>query len=79
MLIEPNSTRYKTYALLLLKKIENHLDMEYLLSEAKRLGIREQVDCMLHFLETHKRPADSMLPTWNEFVEKASDYNLVVA
>ena len=79
LLMEPNSTRYTTYALLLLKKIENHLDMAYLLSEAQRLGISNQVDCMLKFLETHKRPNYSTLPTWNEFVEKAKDYNVVVA
>jgi DNA-binding HxlR family transcriptional regulator len=79
LLIEPNSTRYTTYALMLLKKIEKRLDLTYLLSEAQRLGIRNQLDCMLQFLETHKRPNDSTLPTWNEFVEKATDYNVVVA
>ena len=79
LLIEPNSTRYTTYALLLLKKIENHLDTAYLLSEAQHLGISNQVDCMLQFLENHKRPNDSTLPTWNEFAEKAKDYNVVVA
>ena len=79
LLIESNSTRYTTYALLLLKKIENHLDTAYLLSEAQRLGISNQVDSMLQFLKTHKRSNDSTLPTWNEFVEKAKDYNVVVA
>lgn len=79
LLIEPNSTRYTIYSLLLLMKIEAHLDMAYLLSEAQRLGITNQVDCMLQFLKTHKRPNDSTLPTWNEFAEKAKDYNAVVA
>ena len=77
LLIEPNSTRYTTYALLLLKKIGNNLDMAYLLSEAQRLGIRSQIESMQQFLKTHKRQADSMLPTWNEFVEKATDYRVV--
>ena len=79
LLIEPNSTRYTTYALLLLKKIETKLDRAYLLSEAQRLDISNQVDCMLKFLETHKRSNDSTLPTWNEFVEKTKDYNVVIA
>lgn len=78
LLIEPNSTRYVTYALMLLKKIENRLDITYLRKEAQRLSIRNQVDCMLQFLETHKRPDSSMLPTWNEFIQKAADYNVVV-
>jgi len=79
LLIEPDSTRYTTYALLLLKKIGNNLDTAYLLSEAQRLGIRSQIDAMQQFLKTHKRQADSMMPTWNEFTEKATDYNVVVA
>ena len=77
LLIGSDSTRYTTYALLLLKKIDSHLDTGYLLSEAKRLGIRNQVESMQQFLKTHKRQADSMLPTWNEFVEKATDYRVV--
>lgn len=79
LLIEPDSTRYITYALLLLKKIWNHLDTAYLLREAQRPGIRDQVGCMLQFLETHRRPADSMLPSWNEFAQKATEYNVVIA
>ena len=77
LLIEPDSTRYTTYALLLLKKIGNNLDTAYLLSEAQRLGIRSQIDSMQQFLKTHKRQADSMLPTWNEFIEKATDYRVI--
>jgi DNA-binding HxlR family transcriptional regulator len=76
LLIEPDSTRYTIYALLLLKKIGNNLDTTYLLSEAQRLGIRSQIDSMQQFLRNHKRQADSMLPTWNEFVEKATDYRV---
>mgnify|MGYP001018687774 CR=1 FL=1 len=79
LLIAPDSTRYATYALLLLKKIWSHLDMAYLLREAQRLGVKNQIDCMLQFLETHKRPADSTLPSWNEFAQKATDYNVVIA
>jgi hypothetical protein len=78
LLIEPDSTRYTTYALLLLLKIGNNLERAYLLSEAQRLGITNQVDCMLQFLKTHERPNDSTLPTWNEFAEKAKDYNAEV-
>jgi hypothetical protein len=78
LLTGSDSTRYTTYALLLLKKIWSHLDTAYLLREAQRLGIRDQVDCILEFLENHKRPADSMLPSWNEFAEKATEYNVVI-
>jgi hypothetical protein len=79
LLIGSDSTRYTTYALLLLKKIGTHLDKVYLLREAQRLGIKDQVDCMLQFLENHIRSANSMLPSWNEFTQKAKDYNVVIA
>jgi hypothetical protein len=63
---------------MLFKKTQRQVDIGYLQREAQRLGIRNQVDCMLQFLETHKQPVDSMLPTWSEFVEKAAVYNVVV-
>jgi DNA-binding transcriptional ArsR family regulator len=78
LLIEPNSTRYTTYALLLLKKTEEKMDKKYLLEEAKRLGLKKKATSMLQFLKSHEQPEDHAFPTWQEFVAKASDYNLVV-
>lgn len=78
LLMEPNSVRYTTYALLLLKKTEQKIDKIYLLREAGRLGLKNQVTSMLQFLKTHVQRKDQALPTWNEFVTKARDYNLVI-
>jgi hypothetical protein len=76
--MEPNNVRYTTYALLLLKKTEQKIDKIYLLQEAERLGLKNQVTSMLKFLKTHVQRKDQALPTWNEFATKARDYNLVI-
>jgi DNA-binding HxlR family transcriptional regulator len=78
LLIESNNIRYTTYALLLLKKTEQKIDKTYLLQDAERLGLKNQITSMLQFLKTHTQPKDQALPTWNEFVAKARDYNVVI-
>ena len=78
LLIEPNNVRYTTYALLLLKKTEEKTNKTYLLQEAEKLGLKKEVTSMLQFLKSHARPQDQALPTWQEFVTKARDYNLVI-
>lgn len=78
LLIEPNNIRYSTYALLLLKKTEQKIDKTYLLQDAERLGLKNQITSMLQFLKTHTQPKDQALPTWNEFAAKARDYNVVI-
>ena len=77
LLIEPTNARYTTYALLLLKKTEKQIDKTYLLQEAERLGLKNQIISMLQFLETHTRPQGQPLPTWNEFIIKAKDYEVM--
>ena len=76
LLIEPGNVRYSTYALLLLKKTEKQIDKTYLIREAKRLGLENQVGGMLEFLQTHKRREGQPLPTWGDFAEKACDYGM---
>jgi len=78
LLIEPNNMRYITYALLLLKKTELKIDKTYLMQKAEKLGLKSQINSMLQFLKTRTQPKDQALPTWNEFVSKAIDYNVVV-
>lgn len=77
LLVEPNNVRYTTYALLLLKKTEKQIDKTYLLNEAERLGLKNQIISLLQFLETHLRPEGQSLPTWNEFAMKAEDYGVM--
>ena len=74
LLVEQGNVRYATYALLLLKKNQKEIDKTYLLKEAKSFGLKQQVVGLLEFLETHRQPEGQSLPTWNEFVAKASDY-----
>jgi DNA-binding MarR family transcriptional regulator len=78
LLIEPNNVRYTTYSLLLLKKNEQKIDNTYLLQEAERLGLKSRICNMLQFLKMHTQPKDHALPTWNEFITKARDYNVVI-
>jgi DNA-binding HxlR family transcriptional regulator len=78
LLIEPNNVRYTIYALLLLKKTEKEIDKTYFLQEAERLGLKKEVTGMLQFLKNHTQLKDQALPTWQEFVTKARDYNLVI-
>lgn len=73
LLVEQGSVRYATYALLLLKKTQREIDEKYLLKEAERFGLKNQVVGMLEFLKTHNRPEGQPLPTWNEFITKAND------
>ena len=77
LVVEPGNVRYTTYALLLLKKTEKEIDKTYLLKEAERFGLKNQVIGMLEFLETHRRPEGQPLPTWNEFITKANDYGVI--
>ncbi len=77
LLIEPGNARYNTYALLLLKKTEKQIDKPYLLQEAERLGLKNEIINMLQFLETRTRQQDQSLPSWNEFVTKAKDYEVM--
>jgi Fe2+ or Zn2+ uptake regulation protein len=76
LVVEPDNVRYTTYALLLLKKTEKKMDKTYLLKEAERFGLKNQVIGMIEFLETHMRPEGQPLPTWNEFIAKANDYGV---
>ena len=78
LLIESDSVRYTTYALLLLKKTEKIIDKQYLLREGERLGLKNLIMGMLEFIETHIRSEGLPLPSWNEFTIKANAYEVIV-
>lgn len=63
-----------TYALVLLAKIK--VDRNYLLNRGKMVGLYEQIEAMLRFLDTHRPQSSAALPTWDEFVEKAQEYGV---
>ena len=56
LLIEPNNVRYTTYALLLLEKTERTIDKSFLLQEAERLSLKNQIISMLQFLKHTNKP-----------------------
>ncbi|MDR2720328.1 MAG: hypothetical protein LBC03_05960 [Nitrososphaerota archaeon] len=76
LIIEQNNVRYSTLALLLLKKMENQIDQDYLLKEAKNYGLEKQVKAMFEFLQTHIRPDNQSFPVWADFAEKAHEYGV---
>lgn len=78
LLIEQGNVRYATYALLLLKKTENQIDKTYLIREAKRFGLENQLDAMFEFLQTHKRTEGQPLPTWDDFADTACNYGVII-
>jgi DNA-binding transcriptional ArsR family regulator len=63
-----------TYALILMAK--KRLDRRYLLKKAEAYKLRDRVEAMLTFLETHQAKANASLPTWDEFAERARDYGV---
>jgi DNA-binding MarR family transcriptional regulator len=63
-----------TYALILMAKVKT--DPDYLLTGAEKLGLRDQVEGMLRFLTSHKPQANTVLPKWDEFAERAGDYGV---
>lgn len=77
LLIEPKNVRYVTYALLLLKKTEQCINKKYLHQEAEKLGLTDQINEMIEFIENHKRIPGQLLPAWDEFVVKAHDYGVM--
>lgn len=63
-----------TYALILMTKVKT--DPDYLLTTAEKLGLRAQVEGMLHFLTSHEPQVNTVLPKWDEFAERAGDYGV---
>ncbi len=76
LLIDKNSTRYITYCLLLLEKNYKVINQEYLIKQATRLGLIEQINTMLQFLKTKGAYTGMHLPTWSEFTDKMQDYGI---
>ena len=69
-----NGVTNVTYALILIAKTK--IVRNLLLSRAETLGLHGQVEAMLKFLDTHKPQRDAILPSWEEFAEKARDYGV---
>lgn len=78
LLLETDSIRHTTYALLLLKKESRRINREYLLKEASWFDLGLKVNAMYEFLRTRGVRSGSTFPTWVEFVSKAIEYGVSV-
>ncbi|MFH0849128.1 MAG: helix-turn-helix domain-containing protein [archaeon] len=63
-----------TYVLVLMLKAR--INRTILVQKAEIVGLRAQVDAMLRFLDSHETQANAVLPSWNEFAEKAREYGV---
>jgi predicted transcriptional regulator len=76
LLIDPRSTRYITYLLILLAKAG--VDERSLLERAEAYGVAREARSLLGFLNTRGRVRGEHFPTWGEFSEKAKGYGVEV-
>ena len=77
LLVERGSLRNILYSLLLMKKYRKELNDQYLLGEAEKLELRNQVEGMLRFLDEGEAMPGISLPSNEEFSEKAKEYGVV--
>ncbi len=76
LLIEPKSTRYITYLLIVLAKKE--VDEKSLVERAEDYGVAEAARALLNFLKTKGKVRGEHFPTWGEFREKALSYGVEI-
>jgi len=77
LLIDRESPRYALYALLAIKKLEGGLDKPYLFARSARYDLERQLRGMFRFLNEKKKIEGVILPSWQEFRERAKDYGVV--
>ena len=76
LLIDPKSTRYITYLLILLAK--NRVDEKLLLKRAQEYGAAKEAKALINFLKSRGRQRAKHFPTWEEFSGKAISYGVAV-
>lgn len=77
LMIDRESPRYVLYALLAMKKFEGSLDKPYLFAGSARYDLEGQLRGMLRFLDERKKIEGAILPSWQEFHERAKDYGVI--
>jgi DNA-binding Lrp family transcriptional regulator len=76
LLIDPNSSTYSTYAILLLLKTAERVDRSRLTAKAEEYGVREAVQALLDYLDTRGKERSFPLPPYSELLEKAVLYGV---
>ena len=72
ILIDPKSTRYITYLLILIAK--NEVKEEPLLKRAEIYGVVQEAKSLIDFVKTKGKVREEHFPLWSEFSEKALSY-----
>jgi DNA-binding transcriptional ArsR family regulator len=73
-LLIDDGSRHCSYCLLLLSHV--NVDEEDLQAQAVKYGLEDEIDALLHYLETHGEVDDDRLPEWDEFQDLAADYEV---
>jgi len=73
-LLIDDDTRYRSYCLLLLSHVD--IDEADLRERAATYGLKDEIDALLRYLDTHGEVADDRLPEWSEFQKLAAEYEV---
>jgi len=77
LLLGTNDVRNVLYSLLLMRKEWKKIDKNYLLMESQKFDLSLQINAMLQFLRTRGARKGLTLPTWEEFMAKAREYEVI--
>ena len=73
-LLIDDSSRYRSYCLLLLRQVD--VDEDDLQEQAAKYGLEDEIDALLRYLETHGDVTDDRLLEWDEFQKLAAEYEI---
>lgn len=76
LLIDPKSTRYITYLLIVL--VKSGADEKSLRERAKAYGVAGEAGALLNFIKEKGRIKRKHFPSWSEFKKKALNYGVEV-
>lgn len=69
-------TRYRSYCLLLLSRVE--VNEGELREQAAKYDLEDEIDTLLRYLDTHGEVEAARLPEWSEFQELAAEYEVQI-
>jgi DNA-binding MarR family transcriptional regulator len=73
-LLIDNDSRHRSYCLLLLSHVD--IDETELRESADKYGLEDTIDALLRYLDTQGDVQEDRLPSWDEFRELATDYEV---
>ncbi|SNR66029.1 MarR family protein [Halorubrum ezzemoulense] len=73
-LLVDDSSRYRSYCLLLLSHV--NVDEDDIRTQATKYDLEDEIIALLRYLETHGDVTDDRLPEWDEFQKLAAEYEI---